>query len=200
MNKKEDDNENQRKYCSVLVKVSIFSNTRASQSDTRIAWIVLQNIVAMYRDLKHQYTLQALIVIQNLKSPAYFFRPSYINRQIRAFQSSYKRCHPTYRTSKLVHCNCVITTRLDLIKMVTGTRWHAHIRYFQVKGCWVIILVREHHYCVQCSYSPVLVESFHPPCGGVPKHPLHSRNLLQHTQWLGRSRFAVRIYRLWWLA
>ena len=55
-----------------LVNVSILSNTRDSQSDTRLAWIMYHNIYAIYREMKHHETLQESIEIQNLKSSEYF--------------------------------------------------------------------------------------------------------------------------------
>ena len=64
-----------KKYRSGIVKVSSLSNTYASQSDPRLAWIMFQNIYETYRDLKHQETLQALLAIKNLKSPASFSTP-----------------------------------------------------------------------------------------------------------------------------
>ena len=50
-------------------------NTRASQSDPRLVWIMFHKIAVMYRDLKHQKTLQSSLAIQNRMSPASFLPP-----------------------------------------------------------------------------------------------------------------------------
>ena len=73
VNKTEDEHKDQKiRSRTGLLKVSSLSNTRASHNDTILAWIMLHNISNMYRDLKHQEILQALLSIQNLKSPIYF--------------------------------------------------------------------------------------------------------------------------------
>ena len=75
-NKKEDKHEEQKiRNCTGLVKVYSLSNTQGSQSDTRIYWITFNKIYDIFRDLKNQEILQALLEIQNLKSPAYFSPP-----------------------------------------------------------------------------------------------------------------------------
>ena len=58
-----------------LVKVSRLSNTRASHSDTRLPWIMLNKISAIYSDLKNKETLKESLKIQNLKSHTYFLPP-----------------------------------------------------------------------------------------------------------------------------
>ena len=69
INERENEHEIQtRKSCRGLVKVSSLSNNRAMYSDPRLGWIMFHKISAMYRDLKHQETLQASLEIQNLKS------------------------------------------------------------------------------------------------------------------------------------
>ena len=48
VNKTEDEHEDQKiRSCTGLVKVLSLSNTRASQSDPRLAWIVFHKIAAM---------------------------------------------------------------------------------------------------------------------------------------------------------
>ena len=131
--------------CSGLVKVSSLSNTKSSQSNLRLDCIMFHNIAAKFRYLKPQETLHSSLAVQNLKSSEYFFCPRYINRQNQAFQSSYKKCHPTYKTSNFVHRKCGIATRLDLTRIVTGTRLYALISYSRVKGCGGFILARDHH-------------------------------------------------------
>ena len=61
--------------CTGLLKVSIFINNRATQSDLRIAGIIYHKIAAIYRELKHQYILQELLAIQKLKYLEYFSLP-----------------------------------------------------------------------------------------------------------------------------
>ena len=66
---------NNKDSCTGLVKVSKLRNTLSSQIDPRLALIMLHKIPAIYRYLKHQETLQSLLAIQNLNSPAYFLLP-----------------------------------------------------------------------------------------------------------------------------
>ena len=76
VNKREGENESQtRNSRKGLVKIYSLRNNRATHSDPRIDWIMLQKIYEIYRELKHQDTLQALIEIQNLKSHKYFSPP-----------------------------------------------------------------------------------------------------------------------------
>ena len=168
--------------CSGLVKVSSLSNTKSSQSNLRLDCIMFHNIAAKFRYLKPQETLHSSLAVQNLKSSEYFFCPRYINRQNQAFQSSYKKCHPIYKIPNLVHHKYGITTILDLIQMLTGTRWYAPIRYSRVTGCGGPILVRDNHSGAQHSSSPALVDIVSSTCVGAPKHQLQSRLPLQHTQ------------------
>ena len=58
-----------------LVKVSILSNNCAIHIDTRLAWIMSHKIATMYKEPKHQETLQASLAIQNLKYPTSFLPP-----------------------------------------------------------------------------------------------------------------------------
>ena len=62
-------------YSTGLVKVSILRNTRAPQSDPRLAWIMFHKIPTMYRELKHQKILQTSLEIQKLKFPVSFSSP-----------------------------------------------------------------------------------------------------------------------------
>ena len=53
VNKKEDENKEQKITAHTrLVKLLSLRNTQTSQSDPRLAWIIFQNITAIYRDLK----------------------------------------------------------------------------------------------------------------------------------------------------
>ena len=64
VNKREDENETQkRKSHRGLGKVSRSRRNRATQSDTRLSWMALHKIDALYRDLKHQDTIQAFLAI-----------------------------------------------------------------------------------------------------------------------------------------
>ena len=73
VNKTEDEHKDQKiRSRTGLLKVSSLSNTRASHNDTILAWIMLHNISNMYRDLKHQEILQALLSIQTLSLPYIF--------------------------------------------------------------------------------------------------------------------------------
>ena len=75
-NKTEDEHEDQKiRNCTGFVKVSRLINTKSSQSDPRLACIMLHVIASIYRELKHQETLQTSITIKNFKSPAYFSPP-----------------------------------------------------------------------------------------------------------------------------
>ena len=58
VNKKDDEHESQKNSHSGLVKVYSLINNQATQSDTRLACILFHKIAEMYRDLKHQETLQ----------------------------------------------------------------------------------------------------------------------------------------------
>ena len=76
VNKKEYEHEDKKnKSRTGLVKVLSLRNTRASQNDPRLACIMFHKIAAIYRDLKHQNTLQALLAIQNLSLPHLFVTP-----------------------------------------------------------------------------------------------------------------------------
>ena len=76
VNKREDENETQtRKARTGLVKVFSLKNNLAIQRNPRLDWIMLHKIYVIYGDLKHQETIQALLAIQNLKSPEYFSPP-----------------------------------------------------------------------------------------------------------------------------
>ena len=61
--------------CTGLLKVSILSNKRDTQSDPRLAGIIDHKISTIYRELKHQYILQELLAIQKLKYLEYFSLP-----------------------------------------------------------------------------------------------------------------------------
>ena len=124
---------------------------------------MFQKIASMYRDLKHQYTLQALLAIQNLKPTASFCHPTYINQQNRSLQSRYKWFRLTCKTSNLVHRKCGIAMILDLILMVTGARRYARISSSHVTVYGGPRLVREHHSGAQLSSSPALMDSISSP-------------------------------------
>ena len=75
-NKTEDEHEDQKiRTCTGFVKVSRLINTQSSQSDPRLACIMLHTIDSIYRELKHQETLQTPITIKKIKSPASFSPP-----------------------------------------------------------------------------------------------------------------------------
>ena len=141
-----------------LVKVSILSNNRATQSDPRLAWIVFNEIDAMYRDLKQQEILQSFLAIQNWSLLNIFHRLSHINHHNQAFQDSYKKCHSTYLASKLTHSKCGIATRFYLIIMITRTNWCAPISSSWLTECGGPILVRYHHSCAHHSSLPTLID------------------------------------------
>ena len=70
-NKTEDEHEDQKiRTRTGFVKVSRLINTQSSQSDPRLACIMLHTIASIYREPKHQETVQALLAIKKLKSPA----------------------------------------------------------------------------------------------------------------------------------
>ena len=70
MSERGDEHENQiRKSCTGLVKLTISSNNFDMHSNPRISRIMFHEIAEIYRELKHQETLQVLLAIQNLKSP-----------------------------------------------------------------------------------------------------------------------------------
>ena len=72
MNERGIEHETQtRKSRTGLVKVSILRNKNYNQSGTRLTWVMLHNIAAIYRGLKHQDTLQSSLLIHNLKSHGY---------------------------------------------------------------------------------------------------------------------------------
>ena len=123
VNKNEDAHEDQKqKSCTGLVNVYRLRNTRVSQSDTRLAWIWFHKISAMYRDLKHQDTLQELLEIKNLKSPASFsslqiYQPIEPNLPVKlqVLPTNLKEIQPR-------PLQVGIAKILDFIRMITGTR------------------------------------------------------------------------------
>ena len=92
-----------------------------------------------------------------------FFHPSHINSQNQNFQSSYKKCHPTYFTSNLAHSKCGIAMISDLIRMKTGRRWYIHISYSWITECRGPKQVKYHHSGTHSSSSPALIDSVLPP-------------------------------------
>ena len=129
------------------------------------------------RYLKFKGTLKTKRPFKNhLKSktlslPHLFHHPRYINRQNRAFQSSYKKCHPTYKTYNLVHSNFLITTRFYFILMVTVTKWYEPISSSRVTGCVGPRLVREHHSGAHHSSPPAPIGSVSSPLWWCTKAP-----------------------------
>ena len=106
-----------------------------------------------------------------LSLPNIFRHHSHINHQNQGSQSSYKKFRLTYLSSNLTHRKCEIMMRLDLILMVTGTRWYEHIIYSWVIGCGGTILVGEHHSGAQRSSSPTLTDSSSSPLWWCTRAP-----------------------------
>ena len=85
VNERKDEHEIQtRKLRTGLVKLSNLSNNFAIHSGPGIDWIIFHDIAIIYRDMKHQETLQASLKTKNLKapecsSPPHPYQPSELN-------------------------------------------------------------------------------------------------------------------------
>ena len=100
---------------------------------------------------------------KTLSVPHLFSHPIYINQQNLALQSSYNKCHSTYKTSKIIHRKCVIATIIYCIRMVTETICYTPIISSQVTGCGGPRLVRDHHSGSQRLYSSTPMDGYLSP-------------------------------------
>ena len=98
--------------------------------------------------------------------------PSHINRQNRTSRASYKKCHHTSLISNLSHDKCVISMRLHLIIMETGTRWYAPIISSRVTGCGRPRQAKENHYGAHLSHPTTLADSVLSPIWWRTRAPI----------------------------
>ena len=136
----------------------------------------------MYRDLKHQKTLQVLLAIQNLNSPKYFsphhpYQPSEPKLPVKLQEVPLNLIKIQNRPLQVWKYDKI---GLDLYgnwknmvftyKFFVGDRmWKTQTVERAPLWCTSIIFT---HSDGQCP----------PPCGGAPDHPIHAIYPLQHTQ------------------